>query len=77
MVCKGGIAYPVAMLHPPPVRHAANLTGEICQPSKFGQDRSISLAGVACQRLVGELTLGGEVSSRPSPGADCVLRQFT
>ena len=59
MVRKGGPAYPVAMLPPPPVRHAANLTGELCQPSNFEQNRPISVAVVACQRLVGYLTLRG------------------
>ena len=60
MVCKGGLAYQVAVLPPPPVvRQAANLTGEICQPSKFEQNRPVSLAVVASQRLMGQLTLGG------------------
>ena len=76
MVRKGGPAYPVAMLPPPSSTpcsepdHAANLTGEICQPSNFEQNRPIRMAVVACQRLVGYLTLRGEVLSGLSLGTD-------
>ena len=59
MVCEEGVAYPVAMLPPPPERHAANLTRGVCQHAKFGPDRPSSLVVVACQRLVDYLALRG------------------
>ena len=70
MVRKGGVAYPVAMLPPPLVRHAANPTRGVCLHTKFEQDRPSSLAVVACQRLVAYLALEGEVLSGLSPGTD-------
>ena len=56
---QGRPCLPGSHAAPPPARHAANLTGELCQPSNFEQNRPISVAVVACQRLVGYLTLRG------------------